>query len=197
MDGALAGRARRPRGARSGDLHDRLVMPSRRAGGAYARAARRWRTDAGLAAAFAAWRRTDSVRARSGGTVGPAAAARRRLYARAAGGRLRRARPPGWPEGAASCPPFAPRSPRSKLMPASLATGSNCRWCKRSSTIASSSTIPRSPRFGRCCGASPPKRQRRKPHTSPARRRLRLQPVGCRRSWNFRPSTTIPVTRRS
>ena len=64
MDVARASRARRPRGARSGDLHDRLVMPSRRAGGAYARAARRRRADAGLAAAFAAWRRTDSVRRR-------------------------------------------------------------------------------------------------------------------------------------
>ena len=54
----LASRARRPRGARSGDLHDRLVMPPRRAGGAYARAARSRRAHAGLAAAFAAWRRT-------------------------------------------------------------------------------------------------------------------------------------------
>ena len=52
-----ASRARRPRGARSGDLYDRLVMPSRRAGGAYARAARSRRADAGLAAAFAARRR--------------------------------------------------------------------------------------------------------------------------------------------
>ena len=62
MDVALASRARRPRGARSGDLHDRFVMPSRRAGGAYACAARGRRTDAGLAAAFAAWRRTDPPR---------------------------------------------------------------------------------------------------------------------------------------
>ena len=165
MDGARASRARRPRSARSGDLHDRLVMPSRRAGGAYACAARRWRTHASLAAAFAAWRRTDSVRAGFGGTVGPADAARRRLYARTAGGRIRRARPPGWPEGRRPVSPFAPRSPRSKRMPARLATGSNCRSCKRSSTHASSSTIRRSPRFGRCCGASPPKRRRRKPQS--------------------------------
>src|ERR1700722_13678771 len=78
MDGALASRARRSRGARPGDLHDRVVVPSRRAGGAYACATRRWRTHAGLAAAFAAGRRTDSIRAYSGGTVGPASAPRLR-----------------------------------------------------------------------------------------------------------------------
>ena len=60
MDVAPAGRARRPRGARPGNLHDRFVMPSGRADGAYACAARGWRTDAGLALAFAARRRTDA-----------------------------------------------------------------------------------------------------------------------------------------
>ena len=99
VDVARASRARRPRGARSGDLYDRLVMPSRRAGGAHARAARSRRADAGLAAAFAAWRRTDLFAAGAGGIVGPAAAARRRLYPRAAGARLCRARSPRGLEG--------------------------------------------------------------------------------------------------
>ena len=106
MDGARAGRARRPRGARSGDLHDRLVMPSRRAGGAYACAARRRRTDAGLAAAFAAWRRTDlfaQALAELSGLPTPRVAA---FMLEPQGRRLRRARPPGWPEGAASCLAF-------------------------------------------------------------------------------------------
>ena len=80
--------------------------------------------------------------ARSGGTVGPAAAARRRLYPRAAGGRLRRARPPGWPEGRRP----ARLSRRARRDQSSgrrrLATGSNCRSCKRSSTLASSVDDP-------------------------------------------------------
>ncbi len=197
MDGALASRARRPRGARSGDLHDRLVMPSGRAARAYACAARRRRTHASLAAAFAAWRRTDSVCAGSGGTLGPAGAARRRLYPRAAGGRLCRARPPGWLESRR--PVRLSRRARGDQSSGrrKLATASNCRSCKRSSTPANSSTIRRSPRFGRCSGVSPPKRRRRKQRTSRARRRLRHQAVGSRSSWNFRPSTTTRPGRRN
>ena len=62
VDAARAGRTHRPRGARSGGLSDRRVLPSRRADGACARAARSRRADAGPAPAFAAWRRAESVR---------------------------------------------------------------------------------------------------------------------------------------
>ncbi len=58
VDAARAGRAHRPRGARSGALHHRLVMPPRRAGGAHAHPARSRRADARVALAFAAWRRS-------------------------------------------------------------------------------------------------------------------------------------------
>ena len=54
------------RGARSDDLSDRLVMPSRRASGAHARAALIGRADAGLALALAARRRPRSVRRSAG-----------------------------------------------------------------------------------------------------------------------------------
>ena len=191
MDGALASRARRPRGARSGDLHDRLVMrPDERAELTRALRAAGALTPALLLRSLLGGER--SLSPRSGGTVGPAAAARRRLYPRAAGGRLRRARPPGWPQGRRpACLSRRARRDQSSGAPR-VATGSNCRWCKRSSTLASCSTILRSPRFGRSCGASPPKRRRRKRRLRPRGGELRLQPVGRHRSWNFRPSTTIP-----
>ena len=65
-------------------------------------------------------------------------------------GFARRARPPGWPEGPASrARLFAPRS-QSKRRSARRAMRSNCRSCRRSSTPASSATIRRLPRFGRC-----------------------------------------------
>ena len=69
-----------------------------------------------------------------------------------------------------------------------IGTGSDFRSCKRLSTIASGAKIPRSPRFSRCSGVSPPKRRRRKPRASRARRRPRLRAVGCRRYWTFLPS---------
>ena len=164
MDAARAGRAHRPRGARSGDLYDRFVMPSRRAGGAHARAARSRRADAGLAAAFAAWRRTGlcspQALAELSGLPLPRVAA---FILEPQRGRLCRARPPGWLEGRRP----ARLSRRARRDQNSGRRGwrrpQTVRWCKRSSTNASGSTIPRSPRFGRCCGASPPKRRRRKP----------------------------------
>ncbi len=64
VDAARASRAHRPRGARSSRLFDRLLMPRRRARELTRALAHRRRAYAGLAVAFAAWRRTDSVRTR-------------------------------------------------------------------------------------------------------------------------------------
>src|ERR1700722_5139096 len=92
---------------------------------------------------------------------------------------------------------FRARSPRSRFMRARLAAGSNCPLCKRSTTNANGAKILRSARFGRCCGASPPRRRGPKPRASRARRLPPRRAVGCRGSWTFRPSTTTPARRRS
>ena len=123
---------------------------------------------------------------------GAAADARRRLHPRSARRRLCRARPQGWPEERHLCRPSAPRLPRSRLMSARPATGSSCRWCKRSSTNANGATIRRWPKSWRCSGASPPRRRGRKPPASPATRSRRRPSGGCRATSTSLPPTTTP-----
>ena len=183
MDAARAGRAHRPQ------ARDQALSPSPRhavpTSGGRAHAARRRLTDAGVAAAFAAWRRMGPIRRRYGGMSGlplPRVAAfilepqgeAFAALARRAGLKRRPARLPR-------------RARRDQGHAARLATGSNCRSCKRSSTSARSATIRRSPRFGRCCGGSPPRRRGRKPRVSRARRLPPLRAVGCRKILEFSP----------
>ena len=107
--------------------------------------------------------------------VWPAAAARRGLYRRAARGRLRRARPPGGPEERrpARLPRRARRDQNSWRRGWRRAqAGAGAKGHRRMRAARRSRARPR---FWRCCGASPPRRRRRKPRISRARRRLPLR----------------------
>ena len=145
----------------------------------------------------AAWRRTGSVRRGFGGIVGPAAAARRRLHPRAAGRRLRRARPPRRPEERR----FARLSRRARR------DQDSCRraW-RRAQTQAGAKGHRRMRAAQRSrayqgSGAAVALRRRSgeggSRAASRARRLLRLQAVVCRRSWTFLQSTTTSIRRGS
>ena len=149
-----------------------------------------------LLLAFAARRRTGSVRRSLGGIVRPAGAARRRLHPRAGWGRFRRARPQGRLEerDPARFPRRARRAKDSRRRgsrPVSISSS-----CKRSSINARRATIPRSPGFWRCSGGSPPRRRGRRPRASRARRLVPLPPASCRKFWTSLPSTTTAAAKR-
>ncbi len=171
--------------------------PDERAG-ADARAARDRRADSGLAAAFAAWRRTGSVRRGSGGTVRPAAVARRRLYPRAARGRLRRARPPSRPEDRRLLPAFAPRSRRIKTHVGGRGDGLKLSLvqkvideCERRDDPALTKVRVLLWRFAAEAARAEARRFRARGGC------FRIRGVGCRGSWTFLPSMTTPARRRS
>ena len=148
----------RPRGARSGDLFDRLGVPGRRASGSRAFASRMRGADAGLAFALAARRRPGAVRRRAGGIVRSSDVARGRLLSCPARGRLRGARPQGGPERPSHARLRCRARRAQDLRRRARRRAQAAAGARQSSTNANGAAIRRWPRSWRCFGASPPRR---------------------------------------